>query len=316
MSAAAEQLRRILHLLPLCADDRAHGIGEVAEQAGTDPATLLRDLRELSFRFDDPGGFVEGVEIFLDADRFEVRSDHFLRPMRLTLAELAGLELGLALTASERPPDELPAVEGARERLRAAIARLPADELEDGLRHAELPAPGDRTHLAVLRQSLRQRHKVRLHYQSSTAERASERTVCPFALVYASGNWYLIGHCEEVTSLRVFRTDRIESAKSLEARYEIPAEFSVEAVLKEGKAFLGDPGLRLVIRYSARIARWIAEREGRELAADGSLTVERPLGDMEWAVGHVLQYGPEAEVLAPEAVRAEVTRRLREELAV
>src|SRR5687767_11028623 len=181
MSGAAEQLRRILHLLPLCSDDRAHNIKDVAERAGTDATTLLRDLRELSLRFDDPGGFVEGVEIYLDADRFEVRSDHFLRPMRLTLAELATLELGLALLASERPPDEQPAIEGARDRLRAAIARLPDDELQDGLRHAELPAPGDRTHLASIRLSIRQKRKIRLGYLRSGAESAGERTVSPYA---------------------------------------------------------------------------------------------------------------------------------------
>ena len=58
------------------------------------------------------------------------------------------------------------------------------------------------------------------------------------------------------------------------------------------------------------IARWIAEREGKPLAADGSLTVEHPLADPEWAVRHVLQYGPDAEVVEPESVRSELKVRL------
>jgi predicted DNA-binding transcriptional regulator YafY len=66
----------------------------------------------------------------------------------------------------------------------------------------------------------------------------------------------------------------------------------------------------LRVRYSPRIARWIAEREGKALAADGSLTVEHPLADPDWAVRHVLQYGPDAEVLEPAAVRQEIVRRL------
>lgn len=64
------------------------------------------------------------------------------------------------------------------------------------------------------------------------------------------------------------------------------------------------------MRYGPAVARWIAEREGKPLAADGSLTVEHPLADPEWAVRHVLQYGPDAEVLAPESVRAELGQRL------
>ena len=200
--------------------------------------------------------------------------------------------------------------------MRAAIARLPDDELQDGLRHAELPAPGDRTHLASIRLSIRQKRKIRLGYLRSGAESAGERTVSPYALVYASGHWYLIGYCDEALDLRVYRADRIQSVALTDDQYRIPAEFSPEQVLRDGKAFIGEPDQLLVVRYSPKVARWIAEREERDLDADGSVTVKRPLGDIEWAVGHVLQYGPEAEVLAPDSVRSEVARRLREELAV
>jgi predicted DNA-binding transcriptional regulator YafY len=69
------------------------------------------------------------------------------------------------------------------------------------------------------------------------------------------------------------------------------------------------------VRYSPRIARWIAEREKVPLDDDGSLTLEHPLADEEWAVRHVLQYGPEAEVLAPASVRAAVVRTLEKIIA-
>jgi predicted DNA-binding transcriptional regulator YafY len=58
------------------------------------------------------------------------------------------------------------------------------------------------------------------------------------------------------------------------------------------------------------VARWIAEREGKSVEADGSLTLEHPLADTDWAVRHVLQYGPDAEVLEPAAVRQAIVRRL------
>jgi proteasome accessory factor C len=66
----------------------------------------------------------------------------------------------------------------------------------------------------------------------------------------------------------------------------------------------------VTIRYSPAIARWIAEREGRELEAGGGLTLELPCADAEWAVRHVLQYGPDAEVLAPAEIRMAVRQRL------
>jgi predicted DNA-binding transcriptional regulator YafY len=64
------------------------------------------------------------------------------------------------------------------------------------------------------------------------------------------------------------------------------------------------------VRYSPRIARWIAEREGRELEPDGSLTMEHPLADIQWGVRHVLQYGPDAEVLEPADVRGALNPRV------
>jgi predicted DNA-binding transcriptional regulator YafY len=69
------------------------------------------------------------------------------------------------------------------------------------------------------------------------------------------------------------------------------------------------------VRYSARIARWIAEREHVSLAPDGSLTLDHPLADTEWAVRHVLQYGPDAEVIAPVEVREQIRTRLASILA-
>jgi predicted DNA-binding transcriptional regulator YafY len=58
------------------------------------------------------------------------------------------------------------------------------------------------------------------------------------------------------------------------------------------------------------VARWIAERETGVARDDGSLEVEYPLADTDWAVRHVLQYGPEAEVVSPQTVRDEIRRRL------
>ena len=92
---------------------------------------------------------------------------------------------------------------------------------------------------------------------------------------------------------------------------EMPSEFSVRETLKEGKGFKAEiPASGIKVRYSPRIARWIAEREGVECAGDGSLTLEHPLADAEWGVRHVLQYGPDAEVIEPIHLRAEVSNRL------
>ena len=99
---------------------------------------------------------------------------------------------------------------------------------------------------------------------------ALERPVHPYALVYGEGHWYLLAWCTVSEGVRIFRVDRI-----LEVR----------------------------VRYSPRIARWIAEREAGEWDADGAFGVTHQAADPHWAVRHVLQYGPDAVVLEPEEVR-------------
>jgi predicted DNA-binding transcriptional regulator YafY len=64
------------------------------------------------------------------------------------------------------------------------------------------------------------------------------------------------------------------------------------------------------VRYSPSIARWIAEREGAAIDPDGSLTLTHAVADVPWAIRHVLQYGPDAEVLSPAHVRDAVRDRL------
>lgn len=314
LTTAAAQLRRILHVIPFLADGEAHSLDEVAERVGVSRHVLRRDLWSLVERHvDPPGGFVDGVQLYIESDRVELISDHFRRPMRLTVSELRAIELGLAMLRAERPVDEQGAVDRARERLRAVIAKLPSDPVPDAVRQASFGAHGDAEYLATVRSALRSHRKLRLVYRRGDAERASERVVCPYALAAVSGALYVVAHCETSGGLRIFRLDRVEGVKLLADHFTVPDGFSLDDVLSDGKAlsFAEQPRV-LKVRYSPRVARWIAEREGAEPAADGSLTVEHPLMDTAWAIRHVLRYGPDAEVLEPADVRDELRRKLGE----
>ena len=308
---AAAQLRRLLGVIPRLADGESHPIAEVARSAGTTAKELLKDLHAIAERFGaEPAGFVEGLQIFNDGTSVQLVSRAFRRPMGLTRAELWALELGLAILAQERPPDERAVLASARERVRRAVARIPAEEIEeDATRVAELP-PIEPAHLAALRASARARRKARIAYRRGDAGEASERVVCPYTLVVARGAWYAVAYCERSADIRVFRLDRIDRVEALRETFERPATFSLEEYVRDGRVFHAESAPTMTVRYSPRIARWIAEREGVEADADGSVTVEHPMADLDWAVRHVLQYGADAEVVEPPDLRKEILRRL------
>lgn len=309
MTDSARQLRRLLELLPRCAGDRPHRLADVASETGTDERTLLRDLRALAERYDDPAGFVEGVQIYLDGEEVQVRTDHFLRPMRLTPAELAALDLGLAMLQPGRPPDEHAGIERARGHLHSIRTTVVPEETSRELQ-ASLEHAADPVLLSRLRKAIAGHRRVTICYQSSGSLTATPRTVAPCGLLHVRGRWYLAALAEG-DSPRVYRVDRIGGVEVEEERFEPPPDLALEDFVREGRVFLGDPPATMRVRYSARIAPWILERETGSVAKDGSVVVEHPLADPEWAVSHVLQYGPEAEVLEPESVRQAIRERLR-----
>lgn len=307
---AAAQLRRVLHVVPLIADGEEHDLEQVAARVGTSVEILRGDLYSLVDRFDVPGGFVEGVQLFLEAQRVSARSSHFQRPMRLTVSELCALELGLSVLRVHRPPDEHAVLDRARERLRAVIAELPDDPIPDGLYGAAAGENGSTAHLAAVRTALREHRRLQLTYRKSGSTTSGVRLVCPYGLVAANGMLYVVAHCIDEKGVRVFRLDRVEDAVVLEEEFERPEDFSLESVLQDGRVFHHPEPEVMRVRYSPRVARWIAEREGRKVKTDGSLVIDHPLVDREWGMRHVLQYGAEAEVLEPEALREALRERL------
>jgi predicted DNA-binding transcriptional regulator YafY len=309
--AASVQLRRILLALPHLADGEAYELDALAARIGCDRDTLLRDLTTLLSRDFEPPAFVEGVQLYIDGTSVSMVSSTFRRPMRLSATELAAIDLGLAMLTAERAPDERPTFARTREQLRALRVSLPGDVVEADIRSAALGAYESLPALPVLRDAAGAQHPVRILYLRAHGTAPSERVVHPYALLNAEGLWYLAGHCEASADVRIFRVDRIVSAEAEEGHFERPATWRVDDVVSGRRVLRTDAPLQLRVWYGPRVARWITEREGAVPAADGSVEVTYPLADVAWAVRHVLQYGPDAEVLEPAEVRLAVLERLR-----
>lgn len=318
---AQDQLERLLLALPHLEENTALAFSELARRVGTTERTLLADLHALGDRDRDVAGFNESIELHLGPDGVGARTDFFKRPMRLTRPELAALDLGLGMLLLERSLEERGTIEQARTKLRRAtvpppksvVAGVPTvTTLDPPNAVAAEAAPSALVeYFGVLWQARDEQRSVRIGYRSADAEAAEERTVHPWAVVRAHQHLYVVGWCTSVTDVRVFRLDRIVSVAFDGTRFDVPADFDINSVVRDGRVFSGElPDDELVVRFSPRIARWIAERERLSIAPDGSVTVHWPLADDEWAVRHVLQYGSDAQVVAPARIRQAIMDRL------
>ncbi|GAA3747276.1 WYL domain-containing protein [Streptomyces tremellae] len=152
------------------------------------------------------------------------------------------------------------------------------------------------------------------------------RELAPYGLVLKAGVWYL---CAAVTAaqddaFRVYRIDRFRSAELLEERFRRDESFALPEFWEERAAQFArsllryEVTLRLTEAGAARLPH-ATDRGAAEEAlatapppdAEGRVTARLAMESEEVALGQLLPLGPDAEVLAPPALRARLTAAAR-----
>ncbi len=309
MNTAANRFRRLMILLPLFAERHTWSLEELARTIGEKPQTVRGDLRALVENHDDIAGVVPTVIFCEEGDEITLLVHGFYGPLLISPSELATLELGLTLLGRDAAGERGDAIRALRDRLHMLKVHLPGSAWPPASRHGSVAGQGEE--LATLRDALRECRVVELDYRKPTDAEASTRAVRPWALLMSRGAWYLVAWCEREADRRVFRVDRIDAVRETDRSYEIPEDFSVDDVVINGAPYLGSAqSPMMTLRYSPVIARWIAERDGLPLEADGSAVRTMPLADRAWAIRHVLQYGSECRIVEPEDLRRELVQTL------
>jgi proteasome accessory factor C len=293
-----------------------HRTADIAAALGVNEKTIIADLVSLRDRVVEPAGFVGSLQLYIEADTVELRSTRLERPMRLTDREFSALDLGLRLLERDRGPDGRDVVQRATTLLRQLTPPHPAGESSSpaafvDARHAAIDDGRFREHAVVLRKAMSGRRTVQIGYRKSGDGQLSHRCVHPYAMLAISGMMYLVAWCEQAQGIRVFRTDRIQSAVLRDGSFTVPADFRVEDHVEDGRLYVGPTPESLVVCFRGQAARVIAEQSGGTCAPDGTLLQRYPLADRSWAQRHVLQFGTEAEVLAPASMRDDVRGTLR-----
>lgn len=309
---AAEQLDRLLRLLPKLEARGPQPVAGLAAELGVSEQTLRKDIETLVRReHAEPAGFMEAVTLVMDGDLVSLdRVGYFNRPMALTRDEAVALDISIALLLTEYPESEHERLTEARQKL----ARIRVDAREpQGIALAVRIGQVDleaRRFRNVLETCVAEKRLASIHYQKPNDAAASARVVGPLGLVCVRGVWYLFATSGADASVRQFRLDRVRGAEALDERFIPPADFDLQALLRDGRPFASEARERVVIRYSGKAARVVAEDEGGVLDADGRIVQEYPLGDPDWAVRQVLRWGADAELLEPRELRGALVARL------
>jgi len=213
--------------------------------------------------------------------------------------------------------------------LASAIARLESvfphefRPLLQRLPLSHLPSAGAGVadgHLLLLHRALATRRKVRLVYAVADRQgELTERVVHPYCLFPANRSWYLAGHCELRSEVRVLKVDRIRRAELLEEGYRIPDDFSLAQCMGSSWGLMwgaAGPEEEVRLLFQPEAGRWVAEEEHHpsqevEVQRDGSYLVTFRIGITPEFVKWLLWYGERVRVLAPEHLRREVAEEHR-----
>ncbi len=325
---ATDRLARLLAIIPWVAADDRVPIDEVSRRFDYPRGDLVQDLAEVVFMVGvhpfTPDTLIE-VEID-DEDNVSIRyATWFSKPLSLSreqqlamlLAGRALLDLGAGLgegephpsvgdpNGSDRVPDDdvpgddVPDDEEQAGPLLRAITKLElAGGLSEGTLELQLGAPAADV-LATLRAAVERRRAVEIDHYSFSRDEQRVRTVEPWRVFTSEGHWYLAGWCRRADAERIFRVDRIASARILDEVIE-PKPFATD----DEDAVLGsvsDPSRpRLVVdvdRDDAWIGAWYPTDEVRE-RPDGRLRISMPVTGPAFVERLLVRLGPTAQVVS------------------
>lgn len=161
-----------------------------------------------------------------------------------------------------------------------------------------------------------QRRRLDLEYRSRSRDESTRRTVSPQRLVHYRDNWYLDAWCHMREGLRIFAVDRIDTARLLDdVADDLGDEELDQRLARSYGIFSGVPRATAILRFSAHMARWVAEeswhpqQQGQWLT-DGRYELTIPFADPTELVRDVLRFGADVEVVRPETLRQLVSKQL------
>jgi predicted DNA-binding transcriptional regulator YafY len=156
--------------------------------------------------------------------------------------------------------------------------------------------------LEKLRLATRERHQISALYQSQNNPKGAKRKIDPYALVFRSGWWYLVGYCHLRTALRTFRVDRIQSLTVLEKSFETPGDFDIHAYLDN--ELKDQPAAHARLRFIPEAAHVITNNrplwESTQENPDGSIDAVIAAPDLQWLASFTLSFSSWVKVLEPE----------------
>ena len=160
--------------------------------------------------------------------------------------------------------------------------------------------------LPELIEAITDRRKISFEYLDEELN-SKVRDINPYRISNAHGNWYLIGHDNERNAIRTFRLDRIVSSIASGSTSNA-FEVDLAALDLEDQEISDVPVARIAIR-KGKAPHLRALGTVREIDSDWD-EIEIQYRDPDSFIREILWQGPNAYIVAPDHLRAEIIARV------
>ena len=279
---------------------------DLAEEFEVSPATAHRDIAYLRDRLLAPLKF--------DPRRngYYYEEENFRLPFEDSPKVVLFLGL-LSSMATEAGLEELPELRQLQKKLSSLVSR---GEKINELVHCEWVEvqPVDRSVFEAVIQGLLDGVALDIDYLKHHDQPATRRRVDPLKLVNYQGRWYLLAWCHLRRDKRMFHLARIQAItptnNNAEHRLDENDEYltGVFGIFKGRTRFTATIALKGNAAEIVRDQHWHPDQRIEE-TADGIL-FHLPAADDREILMKILQFGDEAEVIAPKELRKKIQKKI------
>ncbi|HEX7088194.1 MAG TPA: transcriptional regulator [Vicinamibacterales bacterium] len=181
-------------------------------------------------------------------------------------------------------------------------------------KRADADAPG---RVGRLLRAALERRRVEMEYFSFFSQRLKKYVVEPYQVCYAQGGLYLVAFVPEYQEVRLFATERMQSATVLEERFTPRLDQAAGPLVNSlGVNLNGCPEL-VEIEFQPDAVPYVLERDWHPSQTfeerDDGRAVLRMRVVVDWGlIAWVLGFGPRARVVKPRRLAARVFELLEE----
>lgn len=333
------RFERVLAILLMLRAGKTVSATELAGHFGVSVRTIYRDIDSLS---------ALGVPVYTEMGRsggFGLMEGYFLPPIMFSTHEAASLLMGLLLMRRLRVTPFVPAIETAEQKLLAAMPEslrsvmanlkdiigfeaIPDDlfALEAQQSVLAVPEVDECEVVSVFLQAILESKTISIQYHSPYSRQTKDYSATAQGLLWDRDRWYLVGHIGgDDVEQRLWRADRVLTIRKGSSYEDATGKFQISSVLGRGWLKTAMEQWRteapVVIKLSAEQANrlkqdWYFGFARYDDLPDGKVRMTYGEENQHYVFNLLRWLGPGAELLEPQAWRADLREELRQMVTI